>query len=206
MTTVNARLTSGTVFDIIEGDMDFNPTTLRQHLQDKDNILLILQHPVNHKYVFLSRSIFRSQMNMNDSSNGIVLICKEAPLQAMMITPDLLRDLTPYFNLRKIALYGYVLASQIQAIIKGTHQIYILSEIDTALSVVSWGFYNSMTGASSASHCQPGSGGIIYNLEMVNPEWDSKTGGKLNPFRSRLTGKRTRRKRKRTRKSIVKRS
>lgn len=163
---VGSRIKRGTVYDIIEGESDLNPASLNAHLADKDNILLIFDTSTTSQHLFLSRDILESQINMNDGSNGVVFVCREV-FRTLNITDDLLRNLNPYFNLRKIALTGFVLASQIQAIIRDTNQIYRLRETEVVPSTVSWGVYKRMTNLVSAAHCQEGMGGSVYNIEIV---------------------------------------
>jgi hypothetical protein len=119
------------------------------------------------QHLLTSRQILKDQINMNEGQNGVVLICKRVGALPI-VTRDALRDVTPYFNLRRIGLTGFVRASQIQSIIRDPekHQLYLLTAIYDAPSTAGWGLYKGIA-AESVSRCQEGSGGIIYRIDIV---------------------------------------
>lgn len=155
------------------------PTTfLKMYLEDEDNILFLQEK----KYHVTSREKLKELIDTRKKDNSIVFICKE-PGIAINITANLLRSETPYLRLNSIGLlYGYIEVSQIQQIIKDKdkNQLYVLSYAnEEAPTVVSWEMYNFPTGeaAVSASHCQEGHGGKIYNAQIGKIDETQRGGG-----------------------------
>jgi surface protein len=145
----------------------------------------------NNNLFLNSKDYIESQLNTNDISNSLVLICNNVWPSRLTITPDCLRDETIYMNLSKLGLVlgGYVRASEIKSVIDdrvantGPPHIYVLT-VDNATppapSVVSWSIYKGLdTDATSASHCQPGRDGIIYNISICTYTIIPEAHGKL---------------------------
>ena len=153
-----------TGYDFIDGD-----TNIKEFLKDLDNFLFIINsgNRTNQHFLFNKENLKNEIYN----KSNYVYICREISSK-LMITKDELRDETEYFNLRKIGMYDYALVEQIQYITNNNkkNRIFMFTKTqDEAPSVVSWNIYNNPgTNVVSASHCQDGQGGFIYNIENVD--------------------------------------
>jgi hypothetical protein len=168
---VDARILKGIeANDILEGPVVLTPANIGAQLADPDTILLMVSSGHTRQHLLTSRSILKNLINMNDGENGVLFICKRVGALDV-IHRAALRDVTPYFNLRRIGLTGFVRASQIQSIIRDPekHQIYLLTPIYDAPSTAGWGLYKGIA-AVSVARCQEGTGGIIYRIDVVSNE------------------------------------
>jgi hypothetical protein len=154
-----------TGFDIIDGYINIKKFLT----DDSDNFLFIINSGTEtNEYRLFNKENLKTILN--DESN-YVYICKEIS-HKLMISKEDLRDETEYINLRKLGMYDYALVEQIQYIANNNKKdrIFMFTKTqEKASSVVSWNIYNNPgTNVVSASHCQEGQGGFIYNIETVD--------------------------------------
>jgi len=154
-----------TGFDIIDGYINIQNFLT----DDSDNFLFIINSGTEtNEYRLFNKENLKTILN--DESN-YVYICKEIS-HKLMISKEDLRDETEYINLRKLGMYDYALVEQIQYIANNNKKdrIFMFTKTqEKAPSVVSWNIYNNPgTNVVSASHCQEGQGGFIYNIETVD--------------------------------------
>jgi hypothetical protein len=154
-----------TGFDIIDGYINIQNFLT----DDSDNFLFIINSGTEtNEYRLFNKENLKTILN--DESN-YVYICKEIS-HKLMISKEDLRDETEYINLRKLGMYDYALVEQIQYIANNNKKdrIFMFTKTqEEAPSVVSWNIYNNPgTTVVSASHCQEGQGGFIYNIETVD--------------------------------------
>jgi hypothetical protein len=164
-----------------------------EYFSDQNNILLMIVGTGAPKYIFLARDSLNHSMDMDDEQNGIVFLCNGEYPTTYNITKHILIDFIPYFNLRKIGGYGYTRASQIQFILGDHNQFYVLSQVDTAISAASWGMYMlGIANASSGTHCQEGTGGAIYDIQIAKIEKPTSRRSRKRKRSSRPTRSRSR--------------
>jgi len=162
--------------DYINGDVDLtNTEDLEIFFKDPDN-LLFFQHNV---FYVVSKTQLQEFLDTNKKDIPLVFICN-AEINRLNITRDLIKDNTPYLNMKSLGLWGYVTASQLKNVIEDTdttNKVFILKDTnDIAPSVVSWDVYMQTEGYSlvSASHCNGGRGTICTLVKATIGKSDNR--------------------------------
>jgi len=136
----------------------------------------------NNNYILTNTEQLRRLIDRNSHDNALVLICRREMVDALDIREPDLRDTTIYANTQKLLGLGggYIRASYVLAALNHRaantteNVVYVLTpdpRTPPAPTVVSLEYYVSTDpDAFSASHCQAGRGGPIYNI--VISEYD----------------------------------
>ena len=139
---------------------------LHKFLKKKDNLVFIF----GNNYYPLSKETIR--MQMKDPLN-IVFECFNPDVPFLRYLPDgsiepneNVNKKVKYLRLNSLAIPGdFIYLKRIQSILLDTHQIYNMVETDKVLvTVVSDNVLNNQGSYVSASHCQSGQGGKVYDL------------------------------------------
>jgi len=159
--------------DLINGFID--PHMLHKHMKEDKNLIIF---KMDNTYFIYQIDTLEELIDTN-KGYGLVLFCKES-MSGLDVTPNDVYEEPIYFNLKRLGFYGgYINASEIQGAInhsknhpKTRNNVYILSLLEpreTAIATVSWRYLRDFdTDASSATHCNPGSGGPVYTLSVAS--------------------------------------
>lgn len=180
---------NATAFDVIEGV----ERPVREYLdEDPNNMAFVL----GNKYYFADKATIRHLMR---DGSVFKFPCKSIA-ETFGVSPSNLELKRPLFTLRNLGLYeGYVLYSQINELLSNPEiRVVALQEKERLLTVASLQMLSNSPNAVSASHCQDGQGGMLYEMKQIpGPYRGGRRRTRTRPRRRRHRTRRTRRARKR---------
>lgn len=143
-----------TIYDMIDGEVN-----LHEYLKTKDNLIFIF----GNNYYPINKDTIRMQI---DNPHSIVFEC----FKSGTLKRDNINQKVQYLRLNSLGMPGdfIPLDSIFSKILldEYEHQIYNMAETDKVLvSVVSDNVLNRQGSHVSASHCQAGQGGRVYDLK-----------------------------------------
>ena len=143
--------------NIFEGGEESVLTFLQK---DKQHVALVFHN----KFYLYDRSFLRLiPENLKYKCNKVY--------ERLHVSPDMIEDEDKlYFILRKVALFGIALASQIKEVVESDHQCFLVVDTGkTAVSTVGYEVYRGrLTDLRGTSHCQEGQDDKIYALETCS--------------------------------------
>jgi len=152
--------------------------------KDKQHVAFVFHN----KFYLYDRSIFRLiPENLKYKCNKVY--------ERLHVSPDMIEDEDKiYFILRKVALFGIALASQIKEVVEGDHQCFLV--VDTGKTAVSTAGYEVYRGRLAdlrgASHCQEGQDDKIYALETCSIQKKKKRKTQYRKKKTKFTHKKRR--------------
>jgi hypothetical protein len=140
--------------------------------EDHENLIF----KIKDSYIASSKSIIQT---VKYDNSAIFFECYNTSHTLMPVASNVNKN-EPLFNLRKIGLFiNYVKLSEINSILQGTNQVFVIELTDPVrklVSVVSQTVYDTEN-VVSAAHCQEGQGDNLYVIKQGNYTFNA-SGGK----------------------------